>query len=616
MPYIPGRIREMFSGSLKCGDLIQFWTRCCELNHDCQPKDAPLLPTRVLEVELKDTYLSIRLLETHGERGKYLALSYSWGKTGILKTTHETLQAHKSGIPSKKLPQAFSDAIQIALGLGLCYVWIDSLCIIQGDFADWEREAPKMAQVYSNAHLTVSASCALNPSEGCFPRARMFEYTPMDNLSTGAKERWHHQNFVPVQTSISFRQSSKLFFNMSWMPPSEIDSPTVYRIGNFGQKYDPLAFESLSSRAWTLQERLLSPRVLHFTKEQMYWECKRCFMSEDGTRFDPTTFSLDAVICTHNLNQAPEDQRYCSFVPEINLPNEESGRFKGGWLSIVHDFSKRRLTYPNDKLPALSGLASIIASRTGDTYLCGLWKQHIYQDLCWRVNHSPVVENELKIRDIRLEPDRDINTPGLREVGIVLRDDSQELEIKRIPTRAPSWSWASMDAPVLFEQLQADRIVARLINHEVRPFGNDKFGRVSSGFLILQAPLLPMQIRDLKASTEWIRTSFDNKNSSKTPVLIKQNGETAAGFATFDLKVSFPCFALFLDSAYALVLISTGNADMEFQRIGLAKFLPTDSQANTSYLKDEKHGEILCRTHEESIGPIGPDPASPYVRIV
>ena len=616
MPYIPGRIREMFSGSLKCRDLIRFWTQSCELSHGCQPKDAPLLPTRVLEVELKDTYLSIRLLETHGGRGQYLALSYSWGKSGNLKTTHETLQAHKSGIPSKKLPQAFSDAIQIALGLGLRYVWIDSLCIIQGDFADWERESPKMAQVYSNAHLTVSASCALNPSEGCFPRARMFEYTPMDNLSTGAKERWHHQNFIPVQTSISFRQPSKLFFNKSWMPPSEIDAPTVYRVGNFGRKYDPLAFESLSSRAWTLQERLLSPRVLHFTKEQMYWECKRCFMSEDGTRFDPTTFSLDAVIHTHDLNQAPEDQLYWSFVPEANLPTEESGRFKGGWLSIVPDFSKRRLTDPNDKLPALSGLASIIASRTGDTYLCGLWKRHIYQDLCWRVDRSPMVEGDLKIRDIRLEPDRDINTPGHREVGIILRDDSQELEIKRSSQRAPSWSWASMDAPVLFEQLQADKIVAKLINHEVRPSGNDKFGRVSSGFLILQAPLLPMQIRDLKASTEWIRTSFDDKNLSKTPVLVKQNGETAVGFATFDLEASFPCFALFLDSAHALVLRSTGNVDMEFQRIGLAKFLPTDSQAKSSYLNHEKHGAILCRTHKESMGPIGPGPASSYVRIV
>jgi hypothetical protein len=227
-----------------------------------------------------------------------------------------------------------------------------------------------------------------------------------------------------------------------------------------------------------------------------------------------------------------------------------------------------------------------------------------------------MVEDMLKIRDMRLEPDREINNPGLGEAVIVLRDRSQKLEIERVPQRAPSWSWASMDAPVLFEQLQADRAVAKLINHEVRPSGNDKFGRVSSGFLILQAPLLPMQIRDLKASTEWIRTSYDNKNPHKTPVLVKQNGETAAGFATFDLEASFPCFALFLDSAYALVLISTGNADMEFQRIGLAKFLPTDSQSKSAYLNDKKHGKILCRTHKDSTGPVGPATASSYVRIV
>ncbi|PNP80891.1 hypothetical protein FNYG_05706 [Fusarium nygamai] len=325
--HVPGRIRELFSGSLKARDLIRFWTQNCDRGHNCQQKDAPLLPTRVLDLGSVLEFKTVRLWETGGAKGQYLALSHSWGGADILTTKRQTLQAHSAGIQIKRLPQTFLDAVQIALGLGLRYVWIDSLCIIQDDFSDWEREAPRMADVYHGAYLTVSASHALNALEGCFPRFRMFEYQPMDTLSTGFAEKCNHGDFVPVETSVSFRRPSKLFFHKNWMPPSEMANPTVYRVGNYGKKGDPIALETLSSRAWTLQERLLSPRVLHFGREQMYWECKHCFIAEDGARFDPKTFSLDRVLQAQRLQpDARNEAEFLSYKPEALLPSGEDGR--------------------------------------------------------------------------------------------------------------------------------------------------------------------------------------------------------------------------------------------------------------------------------------------------
>lgn len=604
----------MFSGSLKSRDRIRSWVRSCDIGHTCHQKTIPVLPTRVLDIGTQFTSGSVLLWETQGARGRYLALSHSWGKSKILTTKRQTLQNHKSGISISNLPPTFCEAVQIAAGLGIQYVWIDSLCIIQDDFADWEREAPKMAHIYNNAYLTVSASHALNPSEGCFPRARFFEYYPLDSYSLGAKDTWNYLNFVPVQVSLSFRRQSRLFFTKAWMPPSDVKNPKVYCNGNFGRKCDPIELEPLTSRGWTLQERLLSPRVLHFTREQMYWECKRCFVSEDGTRFDPKAFSLDSVLQSHKICPTEEIKAdFMSFVPQTTLPPYEYGRWKGGWLSIVSDFSRRKLTYVEDKLPALSGLATLIASHTGDTYLCGLWKRHIFQDLCWKVDYSWETELVNKFRDIRWEPDTDINTPGLRKAGMVRKDYSHKIDVKRIPERAPSWSWASLEASIGFTPLQGDRIVAELVSYQVTPSGHDSFGRVASAWLVLNAPLLTMEQRDLKESTEWIRTAFDSKHPNETPVKVRKNNETAPGFAAFDIEGHFPCFALFLDSANALILRKFREG-FEFQRIGVASFLPIPSQQNESHTMGSRG--ILHTSKKVAMGPIRANDLCSRVKIV
>jgi hypothetical protein len=83
----------------------------------------------------------------------YVTLSHMWGTdVGNQRTlTQSNLFEIQYGIDIAVLPAIYQDAVRITSLLGLQYIWIDSLCIIQDDLSDWQREASKMAMVYGNA---------------------------------------------------------------------------------------------------------------------------------------------------------------------------------------------------------------------------------------------------------------------------------------------------------------------------------------------------------------------------------------------------------------------------------------------------------------------------------
>jgi hypothetical protein len=123
-----------------------------------------VLPDRVIWVNAPQTRSGIRLVETQGtQRAPYLALSYCWGpvSASTFLTDASTLAARKAGILASDLPPLFQDIVLIARELGIYYVWIDRLCIIQGSSADFEQQAPKMGAIYGNAVLTITAASAV-----------------------------------------------------------------------------------------------------------------------------------------------------------------------------------------------------------------------------------------------------------------------------------------------------------------------------------------------------------------------------------------------------------------------------------------------------------------------
>jgi len=169
-----------------------------------------------------------------GRKDKYVALSHCWGsgRVGrVVRTTKKTFPDFTKAVDVARLNRTYQDAIMVTRRLGFRYLWIDSLCIIQDDKDDWEREAAQMAQVYSQAHLTIAASAASDGSQGLL---RSEPGLPRLKLSVDSEN-----NALNRGCSIG---------------------PNILR-------FRRLVVAPLNTRAWTLQERVLSPRIIHFAHD-------------------------------------------------------------------------------------------------------------------------------------------------------------------------------------------------------------------------------------------------------------------------------------------------------------------------------------------------------------
>lgn len=473
---IPGRLREIDSSSVNAFDTVRTWLDSCDKLHDCVPKKEAALPTRVLDLHHSGGLTVVSLVEGRGRSGKYIALSHCWGSTHTITTTKLTLEQRKQAISLADLPKTYRDAVLIARQLNIRWLWIDSLCIVQDDDFEWRCEASKMADTYAGAYLTIAASSSKNDSSGCFPQRVNTKYTPPDYKGYHPIER-DPTHIVIVSTSFHGRQS-RLYMLPEWMESSSKKKPKKYEIGAVNLSYDPAEEEHLASRAWTLQERLMSPRVIHYGADQIFWECLQEYVSEDGARFPSTYLKLSELI-----------------NGEVTSP---STRHLTGWPLLIESYCGRNLTYERDKLPALSGIAHYLAKHTQDIYYAGLWKQHLWEDLYWRVG-SPEPTQLLAEGGWCIIDRRDENGSSFAcetEIGPFipsmnrprLPDAKTWVQGVSFPqaNRAPSWSFASLDGQIAFEKIMVDRVVAQFIRCTVDLVGNDLFGEVRGGTLFLR----------------------------------------------------------------------------------------------------------------------------------
>jgi hypothetical protein len=214
-------------------------------DHGCASNGEKQLPTRVIDVGKAQNPENLHLHVTReGERGKYIALSHRWGNGSFLTTTVNNLNDFRKRINFTQLPQTFQDAVVVTRRLGIRYLWIDSLCVIQdGDgMADWIKESRRMEEVFSSAYCTIAATSATGPTKGFL---------------------------VPRPTTRSVRLSDVDDRGLH-VYISEVNE-------NFLQDVDE---GELNRRAWVLQERALSCRTIHFTERQTYWECGSVIRSD------------------------------------------------------------------------------------------------------------------------------------------------------------------------------------------------------------------------------------------------------------------------------------------------------------------------------------------------
>lgn len=316
--------------------ILKHWLSRCEAEHtQCQRAAAKTLPYRVLEI--KDTEpLRVRLVENCTQQADYACLSHRWGpQTKFNSLNKQNLDLYKTEVPQDKLYPLVRDAIEATSRLGLRFIWIDCYCIIQDDPKDWETEAAKMANIYENAFITISATFAKKGRSMFSSVARRFEAFQVTEIKG---EPIYVRRVLP--------------------------HPCI-----FGPEHDQLVGPSLK-RAWVFQERLLSNRFIHFTPSEIFWECRESTWCECEAR-----------------------------KPEWKQKRRERLRTIGGqsWDSITEQYNGTQLTLEKDRLPALAGVARRYGElRGGWTYLAGLWKEQLLSGLAWYKTQAYYDERPIK----------------------------------------------------------------------------------------------------------------------------------------------------------------------------------------------------------------------------
>ncbi len=270
----------------------------------------------------------------------YLALSHCWGGAVPIRLEKETLGSWtKNGIAFSSLPKTFRDAVAITRQLGIRYLWVDSLCIVQNSAKDWKNEAALMAEVYGNACCTLAALSSRNSNGGCNIVANI-----QDSLASPFLELPNGAQRVRI-----FQRMPRQWISEYMGDPSE--SP-------------------LRTRAWVLQEKELSNCTIYFAKNQLLWENK-------GARASAQVPWAEIV-----LEEPTETPRM--------IYESTSGKFIGApqhpWYQLVEDYASRSLTVAPDKLVAFSGLAKAYGSGWEAQYLAGIWSRHLPAALLWQVD--------------------------------------------------------------------------------------------------------------------------------------------------------------------------------------------------------------------------------------
>jgi hypothetical protein len=489
------------------------WLRECDECHEtCGAFAAGEMPTRLLRY----TKEGLKLVATAGwiSKPRYATLSHCWGGLQFLKLLKGNSDDFTQCIAVEQLPRTFRDALEIIRKLDLEYIWIDSLCIVQDDERDWQIESGRMSAVYGGSYLNIAASSARHANEGLFLRS--------ESTVDGFRAR-----------ITANRQSHVL--------------TGVVQFERFISYHRIVSMSHLATRAWTFQEKILSPRTIHLGHIGALWECA----SRVATEFLPSGL-------VHNYRM----------LEEFN----KMGNLTEWWSEAIRLYSEAEITYPRDRLPALSGIARRIHDSSGHDYLAGLWRNaFIEQQLCWFV-------------------DRVFRIGG----------HGTCVQVKRSPRpiyRAPSWSWVSIDSPVTVPARgHARGLYAHVIDAWTMPVvEEDPFGEIRGGAIRLTCSGL-LAGRFASHNTEVFDTIWVSEDGLEVPVCRDslEEFENSDRYSCFLLPLIMPDYEEEFP-ARGIVLRRTNHVQGEFQRVG-AFLAPLHANMKNDDLSRElgRHGRATA----------------------
>lgn len=318
--------------------LARTWIQNC-ITHHCHLtiQDDWYRPLRLLHIRKQAAEYNVHLEEPASRSLHYTALSYCWGGVQSHRTTKARL---RDGLISyENLPKTLQDAIRVTAELGYSYIWIDSLCIVQDDEVEMQREIAKMPYIYNRAVVTIAAASARSATDG-FLHERIIDDLIISN--------------IPIQNPDSSMHTVRL------IQDDTTDETSM----------------ALEERAWALQEFVLSTRILRFGHRQLQFICSRSYASDQRPYTDGWSPSDDRL----SLILVQLGQFFFDGIDPVQY-----------WHDLVRAYSQRKLSVPTDRILAISGIARRLGGHIDvtDGYVAGHWLSMLPRDLLWYSVNGP-----------------------------------------------------------------------------------------------------------------------------------------------------------------------------------------------------------------------------------
>jgi hypothetical protein len=321
--------------------------------------------------------------------------------------------------------------------LGITYLWIDSLCIIQDSTNDCQDQLGKMGSIFEGAYITIAANSS-DDSEAGLALLSNVGYTSSEISGTSTDGSYH----LGVRNHISH-----------WYPDND-DFRYWTSCSNMSKEYP------LLTRAWVFQERLLSPRVLHFTSAELVWECNETVFCEcSGIQFDHERVHMK-IDYKKNLEGLSNYESCVAYFDE--------------WRHMVSEYTRNEMTLERDVFPALSGVARQISGVLKTEYAAGLWQDDLIRDLLW---------------------------------------ETYDIYATRPETwRAPTWSWASIIGKVNYKFWKDINVHCTSLSASVTPVSANDFGEIESAQLTVEGEIISATLEYSPKLLSQLRSAFQESS--------------------------------------------------------------------------------------------------------